>query len=91
MLVLSNVFHHQAAHPTKLRTPPKPMQFLVQLLYNYTVKFDKVPKLDRLDSFTRSSIVTLHMTFAARWQCPLTWWSSFSHHLLLNHLISLCT
>jgi hypothetical protein len=42
------------------------MQFLVQLLYNYTVKINKVLKLDRLDSSTLRSLVTLHTAFAAR-------------------------
>jgi hypothetical protein len=67
------------------------MQFFMQLLYNYTVKINKVLKSDRLDSSTLRSLVTLHMALAARWWCPLAWLSCLSQHLLLNHLISLFT
>ena len=89
-LLRHNVFYQRAGHPSELATPPSRAQLSVQLLHNHILNLSETLTEDRLDLSTLGPVVSLYVTFAARWWCPCTrWWGHFLV-TLLDYYLSLC-
>jgi hypothetical protein len=88
--VHDNVSDQQVAQSGMWPTPPKRTRFLVRYLYIHIIKFDEVENQDRLDNSTLSPVMSLYVTFTARWWRPCTCARRFTLVTLVDTPFSLC-